>query len=350
MSNGDGPAAGDLGLEDGDDAARAAEDIAEANGSEPVGRDLGPRTDEQLPDSLGGAHDARGIDRLVARDQDEPLAAAVLGHVQDVAAADHVVLHRLLGGPLHEGDVFVGGGMEDVLGVVLLPDLLQPLGITDVHHLGREQQVRPGLPELSVEEVELVLVDVRQDQTGRPMGGNLAADLAADRPRGSGDQDPPALHQGPHLAPVEAGLAARQEVLGGKGLKQGGAGLIAQVGKGDGQGLVVELVLRAQAQHVTNEGGGRTGDGEEKLTHLAAEHDGGQIVDPAQHQPPPDRAAPLGAVVVHETQHFVGMLVRPPQVAQKQLARTARPHDDGPHSFSRPCDPLLVQPGQGEAG
>src|SRR4029453_12831043 len=91
MRHGDRPAALDLIDELWDDAPVAREDVTESNGRADDAA-LTHALHEQLGDPLARAHDAKGIDRLVRRNQDEPLDPEVLGGFhQDPRAADVVL-------------------------------------------------------------------------------------------------------------------------------------------------------------------------------------------------------------------------------------------------------------------
>ncbi len=83
VGDGDRPTGGDLAGEGGDDAAPAAEHVAEAHhGVRRPGR--GVRQDDLLGHALGRAHDADGAHGLVARDEDEALRPGGRGGLDDV--------------------------------------------------------------------------------------------------------------------------------------------------------------------------------------------------------------------------------------------------------------------------
>ena len=112
MGDGDGAAGGDLLLEDGDDAAVGAEDVAEADGDE-AGAAVLQRPDQQFGDALGDSHDVGGADGLVGGDHDEVVDAVLGGGGGDVGGAEDIVLDGLEEAGLHHGDVFVGGGVVE---------------------------------------------------------------------------------------------------------------------------------------------------------------------------------------------------------------------------------------------
>ena len=106
--------------EDRDHATRASEHIPEPD-DVPVGAGVAPgeRQDEQLRQSLGGAHDGRRADGLVRGDKNELLGARLCGHLRHLPGAQDVVANALSDVALHHGDVLVGGGVEDPVGALL---------------------------------------------------------------------------------------------------------------------------------------------------------------------------------------------------------------------------------------
>ena len=113
----------------GNHAAGGAEDIAEAHGHEPGFarvRDL-EGLEIHLGQAFGGAHDAGGVDGLVRGDQDEAVDTVFQGEFGQPGGAEAVVLDGFAGLMLHHGHVFVGGGVEDDVGLVLREDLFHAI-------------------------------------------------------------------------------------------------------------------------------------------------------------------------------------------------------------------------------
>ena len=170
VGHGHGAAPRDLLLEERHDAAGAAQHVAEAHRAEAGARPRRVVLEEELGHPLGGSHDARGVHRLVRRDEHEALDPQAVGGPDQVQAAGHVVLDGLLGGVLHERHVLVGGGVDDVVRTVLAEELLDAQGVADVHHLGVDGEVGVLPPEVPEQEVEVVLVDVGEHERGRERG------------------------------------------------------------------------------------------------------------------------------------------------------------------------------------
>ncbi len=170
VGHGHGAAARDLLLEERHDAAGAAEHVAEADRGEAGARPRRVVLQEELGHPLGGAHHARGVHRLVRRDEHEALHPQPVGRPHEVQAAGHVVLDGLLRGVLHERHVLVGGGVDDVVRTVLGEELLDARGVADVDHLGVDGEVGVLPPEVAEQEVEVVLVDVGEDERARARG------------------------------------------------------------------------------------------------------------------------------------------------------------------------------------
>ena len=145
----DRPAMGDLLFEQRDDAAVAAQHVAEAHrhklGAGLAHRDRAAdladvlRVDEQLRDlvcsplfyhpveglddhlaqALAGAHDVGGVDRLIGGNQNKSLAAVGHGGVGRLISTDHVVLDGFAGTDLHQRHMLVSRRVVHDLGLIL---------------------------------------------------------------------------------------------------------------------------------------------------------------------------------------------------------------------------------------
>ena len=189
MCDGDGSAGGDLLLEDGDDGAVGAEDVPESNGGELGFAVDGERLHEELCDAFGGAHDAGRVDGLVGGDEDAGVDFGALCGSDDVEGTDDVVFHGLGGVCLHEGDVFMGGGVEDDLRACGLHDVEEPLGVVDIGDDGPHGDVGECAEQLAFEVEERVLGLFDEDDLHGAEAGDLSAEFGADGAAGAGDED-----------------------------------------------------------------------------------------------------------------------------------------------------------------
>ena len=114
----DRPALLDLLEEPRDHAAVAASTLPKRTTENDVPLPARLRLDDELGDALGRAHHARGVHRLVGRDQDEAIDAVALRRLGEEPRAADVVLDRLAGVLLHQRHVLVRGGVEDDLGLM----------------------------------------------------------------------------------------------------------------------------------------------------------------------------------------------------------------------------------------
>ncbi len=137
------PALGDLAPEDRDHAARRVEHVAEPHGDEPGGDVLALAIglDDPLAERLRLAVDSLRVERLVGRDEHEPLGAELDGDLGDDLRRQHVVARRLERVRLHHRHVLVRGRVEDDLRPVPLEDLAQLVAVADV---GQDRERSPG--------------------------------------------------------------------------------------------------------------------------------------------------------------------------------------------------------------
>ena len=238
-------------FENGNDGSVGAQDIAEADGDElglhipedlaaavPVGvlftdvgeelRDLGSAAgldlgvkglDHHLTDALGSAHNVGGVHGLVCGDEDKALTAVHHGGVGRLIRADGVILDGLTGAVLHEGDVLVSRGVIDDLGMVLFKDLEDTPAVADGADQDHEVQIRILFPQLQLDGIGVVFVDIEDDELLRVVPGDLAAELRADAPPAAGDEDDLAVNKIEYLTQIRRNRLAPQEVLDGNVLE-----------------------------------------------------------------------------------------------------------------------------------
>ena len=207
-----------------------------------------------------------------------------------------------------------------------------------------------GALQLAEEEVEAVLVDVGQHEARRLEAGELAADLAADRARGARDQDPSPAHVGRRLARSRTGRGCGA----GGPRAPGPAAWRRSGGPGDRRrrraGSCSSSFRSAQASSTRlSRSGGRRGMANRSWrTRQRRATSGRSSRDPRTGRPPIVVPRLLG-LVVHEADDVVVVLVGSPEVAQQELARAARPHDQRAHPVARPRAQAGGAPGVGQA-
>ena len=201
----------------------------------------------KLGQSLGGAHHGTWPHGLVSRDEDEALDVAGDGHLSDVHRSQHVVLDGFLGRVLHQGNVFVGGGVEHVLRLVHGAQVQQLGGLTDVGDFGVQLQLRVFLAQPARQQVEGVLVHVHQHELARTIAGHLPRNLPADGAATAGHQNATATDHGLDLVGVELNLVARQQILGGEVMQHGRRHLFVQVAERRRDDLEADLEGAAES-------------------------------------------------------------------------------------------------------
>ena len=180
----------DLLLEERDDRAVGAEDVAEADRDE-VGLRVLPvhHLDDHLTDTLRGPHDVRRVHGLIRGDQDEALHAGVGCGTGGFQGAHDVVLDRFVRAHLHERHVLMCGCMEDHVRLVLLHHTADAVRVPAGADEGHEVQLRVLHEELLLDAVSIVLVNVEDDELLRLVACDLTAELRADRSATAGDED-----------------------------------------------------------------------------------------------------------------------------------------------------------------
>ena len=345
----DGAALLDLLFEDGDDRAVGAQDIAEADGHElglrmlqglrrdgVVGRSMGKQRrnlvrlslfdlfvkglDDHFAEALAGAHDVGGVDGLVGGDEDKALAAVQHGGIGRAVGAEGVVLDRLAGAVLHEGDMLVGGGVVDELGTVGAEDLVQAAAVADRADEGDEVQVGILLAKLELDGIGVVLVDIQNHELLGAVRGDLAAELGADGPAAAGDQDGLAGDEGKYLFHIRTDRFAAEEVLHGDVLHGGDADLVLNHLIDAGELFELAAGLVADAEDLLLLFAGGAGDGKIDLVDLILLDSRKDVLAAADNGDAVNIAVPLVRVVIDDADDPVMRLGRLLDIAEDHLA------------------------------
>lgn len=155
--------------------------IAEANGHTFHFPRLCRQLHHHFVDAFGCTHDICGVHGLVRREHNKPLHAELLCRLNEILRPKDVVVHRLLGRKLHEGDVLVGRGMKHDLRPVMGKHLPQPPGITDRANLGLEMAFPVIHPlEFTFQVIHGIFIDIEHHQQLRGEFHDLPAKLGTD--------------------------------------------------------------------------------------------------------------------------------------------------------------------------
>ena len=141
VGQGDRPALFDLGFKQRDNAAVAAQNVAEPHRHALHIRVARKGLDEHLADALGAAHDAGGVHGLIGGKLHKALHPVLAGADQKILGAQHVVLYRFGGAYLHQRHVLVRRSMEHHRGVVGIKNLVQTLFIPDRADKHRDRDI-----------------------------------------------------------------------------------------------------------------------------------------------------------------------------------------------------------------
>lgn len=156
MSDGKGLVMRDLILEDGNDAAGGTEDVAEADGIHALA------DSEQFGDAFGDAHDAVGVGGFVGGDKEKVAIAVANGLLQEDVGSEDVGLGGGERIGFQELDVFVGSGVEDLLRMELVKEVMKKPCVVD----GAEDKVSlGGLGEEGAELEEVLFGGIEEEQS-----------------------------------------------------------------------------------------------------------------------------------------------------------------------------------------
>ena len=212
------PARLQLALEQGNDRAARAEDVAEPHRHEACRRRLaGMRERQRLAIAFGaplaGAHHVRGVDCLVGRDQHHRPATDRDRRVADVARADRVGPDGLDRIALDQRDVLQRRGMEHDLGPEGREAALDQEAMPHVDDARHPFDRRPLLRHFGVDRVEIEFGGVDEADRGRTDGADLPHDFRADRSAGAGHQHAAAGDEAMHGTGIEHDLRPPEQVL-----------------------------------------------------------------------------------------------------------------------------------------
>ena len=220
MGDGDGAAGLDLLFKDGNDAAVAAQDVAETGGDElglafhlAVFLGLVEALDIDFADTFAAAHHIGGIHGLVGGNHHEFPDSVLHRHVGHHLCRIHIVQHCLGGVVLHHGHVLVGRGMENVVGFEATEVEVHAGTVADRGDNGLHLDIRVILGHLQTHVVLRGFSLVDEHHGLRSEGRDLTHYLAAYRTGGAGDEDAAPLDFEGKGVEIHLHLLTGQEVL-----------------------------------------------------------------------------------------------------------------------------------------
>ena len=116
----------------GNDAAIAAEDVAEPHRDEPRGSKSTHGLRDQLGYPLGRAHHVCRVGGLVSRNQDEELDTVPLRRLRDCSSSGDVVFDGFARVGLHQGNVLMRRRVKDDFGTMLREHRVHSARVCDV--------------------------------------------------------------------------------------------------------------------------------------------------------------------------------------------------------------------------
>src|SRR3954471_22738023 len=174
-------------LEDGQDAAVAAQNIAEPNRYKSSVFMLQSEKD-QLGDPLCNTHDIGGSHRLVRRQHPEIFYLELPRDQSGVIGTKYIVDHGLETVVLHHRHMLVSGRMEDGIGPVKREGFAQRTHVQNVPNDRDIIQLGKSFGKFIAQSEQIVFRSLEQNQLLRVMLGCLSDDLRSDRSGCPGDQ------------------------------------------------------------------------------------------------------------------------------------------------------------------
>src|SRR5581483_8144506 len=197
----------------GNDAAIAAEHVAEPDHGEAGAAPPAEMPDDKLAGALGRAHHARRVDRLVGRDQDDAFGAVARGVLGHRPRAAEIVFDRFTHVELDQWHVLVRRRVKDNLRAVALENFAETHPVGGVAQQRNELALAATRAELVVDRIQGVLVTLEHQQKTGLERTELSAELRANRPAGTGHEDAASRDQAAQRARVEPGRPALQQVF-----------------------------------------------------------------------------------------------------------------------------------------
>ena len=373
VGHGNRAALGDLLLKEGDHGTVGTQDIPEADGDElgshipessaeglapvgliaQVGEELGQLVgtagldlrikglNNHLAEALRSAHDIRRVHGLVRGDQDKALTAMHHGGVGGLIGPEGVVLDRLAGAVLHEGNMLMGRSVIDNLRMKLRKHLEHSSAVADRADQGHEVQVRIGILQLILDIIGVVLIDVKNNQLLWMVCRDLSAELRTDGPAAAGDENDLPAHEVIDFLHLGTDLVTAEEVLD-RDVLHIRDGDIALGKLGDaGHDLQLAVGLLADIQDITALFEGGTRNGKVDLLDLILLDILENRLAAADHGDPVDKTAPLIRIVVHDTDDLLPHVGHALDISKNNLAGAARA--DEHHAAIGTAQVLLMQ-------
>ncbi len=260
--------------------------------------------DYHLAQTFGGAHDVGWVDCLIRGDEDKTLAMIEHGSVGRFIGADGIVLDRLAGAVLHQGNMLMGCRMVDDVRAVGGKDLIKPAAVTHGADEGDKVEVRVLLPEFQLDVIGVIFIDIKDDELAGIMGCDLTADLAADRAAAARDEDGFAIEEGKDFVHVDFDGLTAQKVFNRDLPQAGDTDLVENELVHTGELLDLTPGLVADAEDITALLCRGRGNGKEDFIYFIFPDSGEDALTAADDFDILDIAIPLVGIIVNNGADF----------------------------------------------
>ena len=331
------PAGADLTEEGRHDAAAAAKNVSESHRDE-IAVVLRRRVlHELLGDSLRRSHHARRPHRLVGRDKHEVLDVCLDRSVNDVPRAGDVVGYRFENVVFHQGHVLVCGRVEDSMRIVLLEDVEDPVAVTDVGDHRYDVHVRERQQQFLEYVEDRVLAVAEDNQARRREARDLATQLGADRPAGTGNENRLARGQLGHCGEVSLDCVASQQILNLDFAEAGGVALSRDdLGKAWHRASRNSAAQR-RAHYLTNHRSRRGRHCDDDLSYAEALDNLGDVRKRTEYRQAGEHVTVLRCIAVNEADRLESELRGGEELLYNELASVAGARDQ--HSLAALVSP-----------
>ena len=300
IRDGDGAALLDLLFEKGHNRAIGTKHIAKPHRAEFCGA-VRPALQDHLAESLGSAHEVGGIHSLIRGDHDKFLDAELLRRPHHMICAENVILDGLLWAFLHQRDMLVGRRMEHDVGAIHPKQAVNFFLIShggDLHP--QVQPIAPYTPQLLLDIISVVLVNIQNDELLGLIFGDLTAKLAADGTAAAGHQHGLPLQEIQQNRRIQLHRLSAKEIFHLHILHRRHAHLAVYQLVNSRQAPYTAARFLADVQDLFLILGRRCGDGKDDLCDPLLFDHLGDLLPPADDGHVPDVLALLALVVVDD--------------------------------------------------
>ena len=292
--------------------------------------------DDHFTQTLGGAHDVCGVDRLIRRDQHELFTAVHHRCKSRLICTNGVIFDGFAGTVLHQRNMLMCCCVINHIRTVGFEHLIDSSAVPDRTDQHFQIQLGVFIPQFQANGMGIIFINIENDQLLGIVLGDLSAKLAADRSAAARYQNDLALNEAVNLIHIYLDRLTTQQVLNGHILQGFGCDILVHHGICRRQIFQLAICFLANLQDFPALRHGCAGHCQKDFLNLIPFGTVQNLIPAAHNRNAIDKTTPFVPVVIDDAAYpFVAGLCIV-QIPQEKLSRRTcanQHHPAGPSTL-----------------